>query len=594
MTVSRPVASPIARNVCKNIAILSNEGGLSLPPGAIGAWYAENYDATRIGIPNSVASSQVMPSNILNAPRRIFGTAYAQANCTITDSNQVGPDWLTEASTVSWGSADAYINIPSISYPAGTYTVALEVATTDGSTVSFRLGKIGAETTVQATGTWSTVSSTFTHAGGGFTGTIVRSLNSSTPASLKICNARMFAGSSDLGAESLRGHMLFGRGPYDSTLPSYSSGVVTFNGANKYGLIQLPSSYTLNAFTAICVGQRKAAAGGGTVNPFLSKIGSGWTEFSPLYCNGGNGAETRFNNGTAISDLNGLWTYKNDQWNCHATRYNGSQISVFLDGCKAKTASQTGSVTIADLWSHVVLSTAIYSRYAMQSIVLYDRALSDDEVLQATQYLNARASDQSITVGTTRWLCPEGDSITYGTGATSSQGYARVFGANSSPSVVGFVPAIAGSTIADVESRASVVDSMIPSNKYGKQFVLSLLIGANDFPYYASGSAAYAARVAAYLAARKAAGWDKTVLCTVLPKVGAAFLTARNTFNSIVTGAGWASTNNIDAICDFAANATVGADGAASNTTYYPDNIHPSDAAVAILEPIYRATINAL
>ena len=114
----------------------------------------------------------------------------------------------------------------------------------------------------------------------------------------------------------------------------------------------------------------------------------------------------------------------------------------------------------------------------MQSIVLYDRALSDDEVLQATQYLNARASDQSITVGTTRWLCPEGDSITYGTGATSSQGYARVFGANSSPSVVGFVPAIARSTIADVESRASVVDSMIPPNKYGKQFVLSLLIAA--------------------------------------------------------------------------------------------------------------------
>jgi hypothetical protein len=49
-----------------------------------------------------------------------------------------------------------------------------------------------------------------------------------------------------------------------------------------------------------------------------------------------------------------------------------------------------------------------------------------------------------------------------------------------------------------------------------------------------------------------------------------------------------------DKVADWAANATMGANGASDNATNYADKVHPTLAGYAILEPITRAAINSL
>jgi hypothetical protein len=121
------------------------------------------------------------------------------------------------------------------------------------------------------------------------------------------------------------------------------------------------------------------------------------------------------------------------------------------------------------------------------------------------------------------------------------------------------------------------------------------LINTNDcngpFTNYGGSEATYTAALAAYCDARRTAGY-KMVLCTILPRGGGGFNTARNSVNTTIRG--WVGTH-IDAVCDFAADPNMGADGQNTDTTYYDgDAIHPNATGQARLETIYRAVINAL
>jgi hypothetical protein len=66
----------------------------------------------------------------------------------------------------------------------------------------------------------------------------------------------------------------------------------------------------------------------------------------------------------------------------------------------------------------------------------------------------------------------------------------------------------------------------------------------------------------------------------------------RNTINAIFTGAGWAAANGVDAICDFAADPTIGTDAAGNDTTYYSDGIHPTQVTHNIMQSIYAGVVN--
>ena len=118
--------------------------------------------------------------------------------------------------------------------------------------------------------------------------------------------------------------------------------------------------------------------------------------------------------------------------------------------------------------------------------------------------------------------------------------------------------------------------------------------GTNDLIY---GSARpYDARqayrhLAAYCKARQRAGF-RVVICTVLPRGrSAAFYEARNALNAELR-ANWRSF--ADALADVAANKTIGADGAETDTTYYRDTVHLTAAGYAIVAGVVADAVERL
>lgn len=117
-----------------------------------------------------------------------------------------------------------------------------------------------------------------------------------------------------------------------------------------------------------------------------------------------------------------------------------------------------------------------------------------------------------------------------------------------------------------------------------------MLLGANDLTNESLNVATWLSDFAAYCDARRAAGW-KVVAATILPSTNASVTAKRGTVNTALRS--WVGVH-ADAIADFAADATMGPDAAASDTTYYADGVHPTAAGHALLEPIMTAAINGL
>ena len=93
----------------------------------------------------------------------------------------------------------------------------------------------------------------------------------------------------------------------------------------------------------------------------------------------------------------------------------------------------------------------------------------------------------------------------------------------------------------------------------------------------------------------KTAGYAVAGMCTLTPRNdGVMTEPNRTTYNSTLTGAGWAAANGIDYIIDLASQATMGNPATCSNTTYYQDGVHPTEVGYALLAPIYLSGINAL
>lgn len=99
--------------------------------------------------------------------------------------------------------------------------------------------------------------------------------------------------------------------------------------------------------------------------------------------------------------------------------------------------------------------------------------------------------------------------------------------------------------------------------------------------------AALAANMATYAAARKATGFDYVgVGCLISRTDGiiANFDTSyKDVYNTTLRDSAWRAAHSVDFIVDFAADATMGADGAADNTTYFADKVHPTAAGDAVM-----------
>lgn len=102
-------------------------------------------------------------------------------------------------------------------------------------------------------------------------------------------------------------------------------------------------------------------------------------------------------------------------------------------------------------------------------------------------------------------------------------------------------------------------------------------------------------RIETWCSARQAAGFE-VVVATILPRsnpaTGAPFSARRAALNTLIRD-NWET--YADALCDLAANATIGDDGDEENTTYYStDDVHLTEAGRALVASIFRDTLETI
>lgn len=239
---------------------------------------------------------------------------------------------------------------------------------------------------------------------------------------------------------------------------------------------------------------------------------------------------------------------------------------------------------------------AFPSQSRIYGVVEIDRELTDLEIEQVQWWL---------TRDKTRVLVIDGDSNSWN---TISYGYQYIPNANPAPFIhflavpgTGFDTNSPGDLA--LPARVSQMDARIPSNKRGQQYVY--------FPWWSNNAptggnyldlqtprtqAQFAAAVAVFLQERKAAGWDKVCIGTLVERTDAGQdnTATRHAYNDIISAPGWIEANGIDCLVDFAAHPIVGADGASLDTDLVSDGVHFTTLGHSYLEEVFRAAIEAL
>jgi lysophospholipase L1-like esterase len=151
--------------------------------------------------------------------------------------------------------------------------------------------------------------------------------------------------------------------------------------------------------------------------------------------------------------------------------------------------------------------------------------------------------------------------------------------------------AVPSQTLADMESDASIeIDGL-----FGHEYTRAILVcfaGTNDIYGNVDAddtAATTLSRLSTYCTARNAVGWDLVVV-TMLPRTvttGSLPAVQQTHFNSRRAAFNTSVRANYltyaDRLADVALNTTIGEDGDQSDTTYYQDGVHPTNAGAAIL-----------
>jgi hypothetical protein len=569
-----------------------------LPSGAVGVWYMDQFDSTNVAVPNAVSATPGIKRYNRGIRRCFTSTALWSLGGGTATEGQTDSQGGSDATRLTGGAATAMALPTNPTYPAGTKAIVVSMKSNTGATQSIRsaVTNFGTSTTHTVTTSWQRFIFTFTTTGAAATFPIAG--DGTNAFDILVDEILVIDGSADPGRQTMTGHLYLGRDLTNTaTIPTLASNVLDFS-SGAGGLIQFDTLANLTNFTALMLFQRVAA--GVNFSPILTKPGTNYQDFSLMdminvekpqfYLNG---------SGVAFSatQLNGLWDKPTSaMWHVAGNRFDGTKKEYLRDEKPVLTlVSGTAVTSPKDFFVNWALSNSFYGGTKIASIALWNRALSNAEVRSAMDVMIARAG---VTLNS-RVLVAEGDSLTFGNGTTS---HIQTYAANANPKIAGLVYAVAGAGLNGADGtnslygRKSLTSNIPPAVKGSRKYILTVLIGRNDLVTgtYIGNAALYAADVATYCGLMRAAGYDKIALATCLPSTMANFNTNRNAYNAIITGAGWAAANGIDAIIDFAADATMGPDAAASNATYYSDGTHPTQAGQDLLEPIYRAVVDAL
>ena len=391
--------------------------------------------------------------------------------------------------------------------------------------------------------------------------------------------------------------------PNGSPAWTFAGSPVNFLGSNNFAGGSLSQPYTI---TVVC----KQA--------FLAAFDIMWgnNSSSPnTYC---------YFNGTAgypYVDLNaGTDTYAcylDTQWHVLSWVVNGSSTTMRIDGQKYYDGS-FGSPGANGLAGFCLGAYGNGSSFPWKGQIAAATVYNGDQTANLPtieSYLANRFGTNGIA--NANYLMVVGDSISRWTDASTSYpnptvAWPIVMRGLVSPTVGVLDAAVSGRTVATFPGQttnsfgygastlelaltvgsgafAHTTDAAINFKQAGGKAVLVIDGGIDDMLLFSSPPATIAAALKSYCQARKSAGWDKIVVCTLISN--GTVDANRSTLNGLIR----ADPSYYDALIDFGANSTMGATGAYSNSTYFQnDGTHPTAAGEAIMASIAAPVIQNL
>lgn len=601
-----PAIPPIRRT-----AALLGGASTGLASGAVGVWYFDEAQISPRRVVLNSVSENSPTANLLTGSRRVFSRTpfWANTGLTITDSFANGSDGKQFAARLVGGAS--WVLSQTYTFPTATpFTFSCDVKSNTGADQTILFGFSSALQTKTVTSSWQRFTQTVTPTASSTRTLYPAAAQNASGIDILVDNATLHAGSSDLGVDALDGHFYLGTNHSD-TRPSIVSGQGVNFASTGYGLAQFDQALSLSAFTIFGCVKRTSPSSSPAYQPLLSAVGGG-TNWTTLFDGVSSGPNVYMNGATVQSHTstnyspNRLFSPLSDNYQVYAFRYNGSTLSIWLDGIKLFETSVSGKTAtdIADFWN-LFAGTNYYSLHTYNAMVLYDSALDDDALISNCEFLRQRAEGLSLGVGFTRFVCSEGDSLTAGgSGPSITTPYSLLFAGNSAPQCYGVKRAVGGSMLEnntlnpglDLRSRSTFNNAMVAHKRAGVQYVYSFFCGRNDFNLagVAANPTGFAASLGQFCQDLKTAGWDKVVIGSIPPSTFSGFNAWRNQVNPFIQDSSWRTSNGVDAIYDIAADATIGGDAAASNATYYGDGTHGTQAWHDIVETLYRPAINSL
>lgn len=277
-------------------------------------------------------------------------------------------------------------------------------------------------------------------------------------------------------------------------------------------------------------------------------------------------------------------------------RYNGSSKSVraLQSAISTTVVATTGNVGLSGALTIGDLPAGGYANDGdIAEIILYNRALTDAQMMQVEGYLANK-----YTTLDARYLATDasqvifvGDSLTLGTGSTGGETYPKqcvdILGATS---WLYTNTGVSGTTVPTMTTNALITaDPLIDPYRARPHQVCVLFGGTNDLQGGATAATTYT-NIQTFCAARRSAGF-KVIVVTMLPRTPGTYETGRQDLNTSIR-TNWASF--ADGLADAGNDATIGQAGQYSNTTYYVDGTHCTNAGYAIVASLVATAIAAL
>lgn len=384
-------------------------------------------------------------------------------------------------------------------------------------------------------------------------------------------------------------------GSYNLTLtgsPTWSARGLTFDGTARFGSGTNGSPPTWSKVSVYGVVKQTAA---GSNNPILSDLYAN----GKLRLYGGDGSALpafRFN-GSVIEGA-GVDLYDG---NAHVVAgvYDAATLYFYVDGTLLyKKAAAVASISPGTLLLGKFDSgTPSYFTGDIDWVEVYPLPHSAAQVAATTARLASSVATRLVSVATSidKWIACEGDSITdpyyTGGGLTPPDHYPYKGMELMSPKRPHWNYAVSGSTVATMTTRAAAgIQAAIVSTR--SRNILSVMIGRNDLGSDGSNhdAATFVADLKTYCLAQRTAGYNKIVLCTVLPSTLSGFNAKQAPTNTAIR----ADPSFYDVLCDFDTVSQVADGTIASDTTNYSlDGTHLKGAGHALLAQTWANAIAA-